>query len=81
MLVTRHPIIATVAVVVGLGIMAIPSSSLHLALPNAGVQPPSSQARQAYDLNAKYFGAGSNGPLVMTGTIVTSTDPLGSWRT
>ncbi|CAL4859010.1 MMPL family transporter [Microbacterium sp. MM2322] len=77
MLVTRHPIIATVAVVVGLGIMAIPSGSLHLALPNAGVQPPSSQARQAYDLNAEYFGAGSNGPLVMTGTIVTSTDPLG----
>ncbi|WP_020098051.1 MMPL family transporter [Microbacterium sp. 11MF] len=77
MLVTRHPIIATVAVVVGLGIMAIPSASLHLALPNAGVQPPSSQARQAYDLNAEYFGAGSNGPLVMAGTIVTSTDPLG----
>ncbi len=77
MLVTRHPIIATVAVIVGLGVMAIPSASLHLALPNAGVQPPSSQARQAYDLNAEYFGAGSNGPLVMTGTIVTSTDPLG----
>ncbi|GAB2710521.1 RND superfamily putative drug exporter [Microbacterium marinum] len=77
MLVTRHPIITTVAVVVGLGIMAIPSASLHLALPNAGVQPTSSEARQAYDLNAEYFGAGSNGALVMAGTIVTSTDPLG----
>lgn len=77
MLVTRHPIIATIAVIVGLGVMAIPSASLHLALPNAGVQPPTSQARQAYDLNAEYFGAGSNGPLIMTGTIVTSTDPLG----
>lgn len=77
MLVSRHPIITTVAVVVTLGVMAIPSASLTLALPNAGVQPTSSEARQAYDLNAEYFGAGANGPLIMAGTIVTSTDPLG----
>ncbi|MCT9820743.1 MMPL family transporter [Microbacterium sp. W1N] len=77
MLVTRHPIVTTIAVIVTLGVMAIPAASLHLALPNAGVQPTSSEARQAYDLNAEYFGPGSNGPLVMAGTIVTSTDPLG----
>jgi RND superfamily putative drug exporter len=77
MLVSRHPIITTVAVVVTLGVMAIPSASLTLALPNAGVQPRSSEARQAYDLNAEYFGPGANGPLIMAGTIVTSTDPLG----
>ena len=77
MLVTRHPLVTTIAVVVGLGVLAVPASSLALALPNAGVQPPSSQARQAYDLTAEHFGPGSNGPLIMTGTIVTSTDPLG----
>ncbi|GAA1464684.1 MMPL family transporter [Microbacterium thalassium] len=77
MLVTRHPVITTVAVVVGLGIVAVPAASLTLALPNAGVQPETSQARQAYDLTAEHFGPGSNGPLIMTGTIVTSTDPLG----
>lgn len=76
-LVTRHPWVTTVAVVVTLGVMAIPAASLALALPNAGVQPESSQARQAYDLTAEHFGPGSNGPLIMTGTIVTSTDPLG----
>ncbi|MBW9121276.1 MMPL family transporter [Microbacterium trichothecenolyticum] len=76
-LVTRHPIVTTVAVVVTLGLMAIPAASLALALPNAGQQPESSQARQAYDLTAEHFGPGSNGPLIMTGTIVTSTDPLG----
>ncbi|SDQ26165.1 efflux RND transporter permease subunit [Microbacterium sp. cf332] len=74
--VTRHPLVTTVAVVVGLGVVAIPSASLTLALPNAGVQPPSSEARQAYDLTAEHFGPGANGPLIMTGTIVTSTDPL-----
>ncbi|MBD8022460.1 MMPL family transporter [Microbacterium gallinarum] len=77
MLVTKHPVITTVAVIVTLGVMAIPAASLALALPNAGQQPQTSQARQAYDLTAEHFGAGSNGPLIMTGTIVTSTDPLG----
>jgi len=76
-MVTRRPVVTTLAVVVGLGVVAIPAASLHLALPNAGVQPPSSEARQAYDLTAEHFGPGANGPLIMTGTIVTSTDPLG----
>ncbi|MFC0197960.1 MMPL family transporter, partial [Microbacterium arthrosphaerae] len=77
MLVTRHPWVTTIAVVLTLGVMAIPAASLALALPNAGQQPESSQARQAYDLTAEHFGPGANGPLIMTGTIVTSTDPLG----
>ncbi len=75
--VTRHPVVTTVAVVLGLGVLAIPASSLALALPNAGVQPESSQARVSYDLAAEEFGPGFNGPLILTGTIVTSTDPLG----
>jgi RND superfamily putative drug exporter len=75
--VTRHPVITTVAVVVGLGILAIPAASLRLALPNAGMQPETSEARQAYDLTTEHFGPGFNGPLILTGTIVTSTDPLG----
>lgn len=77
MLVTRHPVVTTVAVVLGLGLLAIPAGSLTLALPNAGMLPESNQARQNYDLVAENFGAGANGPLIMTGTIVTSTDPLG----
>jgi RND superfamily putative drug exporter len=75
--VTRHPVITTVAVVVGLGALAIPAASLTLALPNAGMQPESSEARKAYDLTSEHFGPGFNGPLILTGTIVTSTDPLG----
>ncbi|HEY9306650.1 MAG TPA: MMPL family transporter, partial [Microbacterium sp.] len=77
LLVTNHPVVTTIAVVLTLGVMAIPAASLGLALPNAGQQPESSQARQAYDLTAEHFGPGANGPLIMTGTIVTSTDPLG----
>lgn len=76
-MVTRHPVVTTVAVVLGLGMLAVPAASLTLALPNAGGQPETSQARQAYDLTAEHFGPGFNGPLIMAGTIVTSTDPLG----
>ncbi|UWF77838.1 efflux RND transporter permease subunit [Microbacterium neungamense] len=74
--VTRRPVLATVAVVLGLGVTAIPALSLDLALPNAGVLPKGSEARQGYDLTAEHFGPGFNGPLILTGTIVTSTDPL-----
>ncbi|MEO2134139.1 MMPL family transporter [Microbacterium sp.] len=75
-LVTRHPVVSALSVILVLGVAAIPASSLQLALPNAGMQPASSEARQAYDLTAEHFGPGANGPLILTGTIVTSTDPL-----
>lgn len=74
--VTKRPLLVSLAVVIGLGIVAIPALSLNLALPNAGVLPKDSEARQNYDLVAEEFGPGFNGPLILTGTIVTSTDPL-----
>lgn len=74
--ITKRPILVATAVIVGLGIVAIPALSLNLALPNAGVLPKGSEARVSYDLTAEEFGPGFNGPLILTGTIVTSTDPL-----
>lgn len=76
-MVTRHPVVTTVAVVLGLGLMAAPVCSLALSLPNAGVLPKDNEARIGFDLTSEHFGAGFNGPLILTGTIVTSTDPLG----
>ena len=75
-MVTRHPVVTSVAVVAVLGVAAIPATSLALALPNAGQLPKGDPARVAYDLTSEHFGPGANGPLIMTGTIVTSTDPL-----
>ncbi|HCS61619.1 MAG TPA: transporter [Microbacterium sp.] len=74
--VTKHPVLTSLAVIIGLGVVAVPALSLNLALPNAGVLAPDDEARQSYDLVADEFGPGFNGPLVLTGTIVTSTDPL-----
>ena len=75
--VTRHPVLVALAIVLGLGVVAVPAANLALALPNSGVQPQGSEARENYDLTAEHFGPGFNGPLILTGTIVTSTDPVG----
>ncbi|MCK2035827.1 MMPL family transporter [Microbacterium sp. SSW1-49] len=74
--VTKRPVLVSLAVIIGLGIVAVPALSLNLALPNAGVLPKDSEARQSYDLVGEHFGPGFNGPMILTGTIVTSTDPV-----
>jgi len=75
--VTRLPIVTIVAVVAVLGALAIPALSLRLALPDAGSLPEGDGARTTYDLVSEHFGEGFNGPLIVTGSIVGSTDPLG----
>ncbi len=75
--VTRFPIVTVVAVVVALGIAALPALQLRLALPDAGSHPKDDPARIAYDLVSEHFGPGYNGPLIVTGSIISSTDPLG----
>ncbi|MFP3713799.1 MMPL family transporter [Puerhibacterium sp. TATVAM-FAB25] len=75
--VTRIPALTIAAVVVLVGLLAYPALDLRLALPDAGVLPEENSARVTYDLVSEEFGAGYNGPLIVTGTIVTSTDPVG----
>ncbi|TDQ03380.1 MULTISPECIES: MMPL family transporter [unclassified Leifsonia] len=75
--VIRFPIVTVVAVIVALGIAALPALQLRLALPDAGSQPEGAPARVAYDLVSDHFGPGYNGPLIVTGSIISSTDPVG----
>ncbi|MDM4718792.1 MMPL family transporter [Micromonospora sp. WMMA1363] len=63
-LVTRRPVTALLAAVVGLGVIAIPASDLRLALPDDGVAGPQTTQRKAYDLLSAGFGPGFNGPLL-----------------
>jgi RND superfamily putative drug exporter len=64
-LVTGHPVVVLVAGVVVIAAIAMPVLSLRLGLPDAGQQPTSTHARQAYELQADTFGPGFNGPLVV----------------
>lgn len=75
--ITKVPLITIVAVIALLGGLALPAQNLQLALPNSGQNPPGAPDRITFDLVTERFGAGYNAPLVITGTIVESTDPMG----
>ncbi|CAG7606239.1 MMPL family transporter [Leucobacter soli] len=75
--VTAKPILTVVAVLLLLGAASVPALSLRLALPGAETLEPQDPARVTYELTGEHFGEGANGPLLLTGSIITSTDPLG----
>ncbi len=64
-LVQRRPLPFAVGAVVVVGVLAIPFFSMRLAFADAGTDPPSQTTRQAFDLLARGFGPGVNGPLVV----------------
>ncbi|MEN2736154.1 MMPL family transporter [Microbacterium sp. X-17] len=76
-LVTRVPFLTVILVVALLGLVALPAATLRLALPDAGSLDEHEPARIAYDLIAEHFGPGYNGPLIATGSVIGSTDPVG----
>ena len=75
-LVTAVPLLTVAIVVATLGLLALPAKDLQLALPNSGRNPTSYGDRVTFDVISREFGIGYNGPLVITGTIVESDDPL-----
>lgn len=73
--VTRWPPVTVVLVTAALAIVAAPATSLRLALPDAGSLAEGEPGRVAYDLVDEHFGPGYNGPLLLTGSVIRSTDP------
>ncbi|MFE9403784.1 MMPL family transporter [Streptomyces sp. NPDC006530] len=74
--VERHPkLLGTAAAGVVL-VLALPALSLHLGTSDQGNNPAKSTTRQAYDLLAKGFGAGVNGPLTVVAELQGPTDRL-----
>ncbi|MEL7977441.1 efflux RND transporter permease subunit [Isoptericola sp. F-RaC21] len=73
---TRFPILTIVLIVGAIAALAWPATNLRLALPDAGTLPEDNSARVTYDLVGQEFGEGFNGPLIVTGSIVTSNDPV-----
>jgi RND superfamily putative drug exporter len=63
--VQRRPLPALLVAVVVLLALAAPVLGMRLGFADQGNNPPSSTSRQAYDLLAKGFGPGFNGPLVV----------------
>ena len=73
----KWPALTIIVIIGGLGLFLIPASNLQLALPNGGGGEPGSAQKVSYDLIEEEFGAGFNGPLVVTADIISSDDPLG----
>ncbi|HET8978142.1 MAG TPA: MMPL family transporter [Solirubrobacteraceae bacterium] len=65
----RRPVPFAAAAVLVLVVIAIPFSSMRLGSADAGTDPLSTTTRQAYDLLAKGFGPGYNGPLQLVAQV------------
>jgi RND superfamily putative drug exporter len=64
-LVQRRPIPAIVVALVILVPLAVPALHMRLGSSDAGLDPPGTTTRVAYDLVAKGFGAGTNGQFLL----------------
>ena len=63
--ITERPVIVLLTGVVVLGVLALPARDLRLGLPTDEHAALASTERKAYDLLAKGFGPGFNGPLLV----------------
>ncbi|WP_375000430.1 MMPL family transporter [Aeromicrobium sp. CTD01-1L150] len=64
-MVTRHPVRVLVVALVAVGTLTIPAASIQLGMLDDGSYAEDDTRRQAYDLLADGFGAGTNGPLAV----------------
>jgi putative drug exporter of the RND superfamily len=64
--VAARPWLSLVAATAVLVVLALPVLNLHLGQSDVGALPESTTARQAYDGLTKGFGAGTNGPLLVS---------------
>jgi len=72
--VQRRPWWTFLTALVALLVLTVPFLSMRLGFSDAGNVPKADTTRQAYDLVAKGFGPGSNGPLVLAAEFPAGTD-------
>ena len=70
----RSPLLRAAIGLVIVVMVALPIFTLRLGLTDAGSDPTTSTTRQAYDLLAKGFGPGFNGPLQLVGQLDSPSD-------
>jgi RND superfamily putative drug exporter len=69
--VARHRGAVLIFAVAGLLVLAIPTLSMRLGLPDDSTAPPGSTQRKAYDIVSSSFGPGANGPLIVVVPLTT----------
>ncbi|HEX9315143.1 MAG TPA: MMPL family transporter, partial [Actinomycetota bacterium] len=78
--VQRRPAVWALLALVVIGALAFPFFSLRLGSSDAGSDPAGTTTRQAYDLLAKGFGPGFNGPLAIS-VVMGGSNPDGALQT
>jgi RND superfamily putative drug exporter len=73
-LIARRKTVSSVVAVLVILVLSIPALSLRLGSADAGNDPKGSTTRAAYDLLARGFGPGSNGPLVVVAQLDGASD-------
>jgi RND superfamily putative drug exporter len=76
--IAKQPVVAGLAALAILIPLAIPLFSLTLGQQDVAKQSTSTTARRAYDLMSKYFGPGTNGPLVVSVSLGSPAQPASS---
>jgi RND superfamily putative drug exporter len=66
---TTRAIVTVLVSVVALLVIAIPALSMRLGLPDGSSEPSDSTSYRAYQIVDDEFGAGANGPLLVTATL------------
>ncbi|HXS45112.1 MAG TPA: MMPL family transporter [Solirubrobacteraceae bacterium] len=64
--VARHPLPAAVVAIAVLAVLAVPTLNIYLGQQDNGAMPKSTDARKSYDGLTTAFGAGANGPLLVS---------------
>ena len=70
----RRPVLPAAVALATVVVIALPFFSLHLGLDDAGSDPSNTTTRQAYDLLAKGFGPGFNGPFQLVAELPSPAD-------
>jgi putative drug exporter of the RND superfamily len=73
-MIERHPWPGAIAGLAIMLVLASPALALRLGNSDAGNNPPNQTTRQAYDLLAKGFGPGFNGPLLVVASLPQKND-------
>src|SRR5690606_33654403 len=71
---TLRSVLTIVLTVAALLTIAIPALSMRLGLPDGGSEPPGSTSAEAFSVVEENFGAGANGPLLVTATLPAGLD-------
>jgi RND superfamily putative drug exporter len=66
---TLCAVLTVVASIIGLLVIALPALSMRLGLPDGSSEPEGSTSAQAFEIVRDEFGAGANGPLLVSATV------------